>query len=68
MRKLDGFVAKALYVYVLAMGFFHLYTAVFGTFEAFLKGTITWVLPMAFVLYPCPLKDQLPDTTVPWYD
>ncbi|ADE57055.1 TRAP transporter permease [Aminobacterium colombiense] len=72
MRKLDGFVAKALYVYVLAMGFFHLYTAVFGTFEAFLQRAIhlTWVLPMAFVLYPLvPFKkDQLPDTTVPWYD
>ncbi|WP_286953147.1 MULTISPECIES: TRAP transporter permease [Aminobacterium] len=72
MRKLDGFVAKALYVYVLAMGFFHLYTAVFGTFEAFLQRAIhlTWVLPMAFVLYPLvPFKkDQLPDTIVPWYD
>ena len=29
MRKLEGAVAKAFYVYVLALGLFHLYTAVF---------------------------------------
>ncbi|WP_286847583.1 MULTISPECIES: TRAP transporter permease [Aminobacterium] len=72
MRKLDGIVAKVLYVYILAMGFFHLYTAVFGSFEAYLQRAIhlTWVLPMAFVIYPFKSlkKGQLPETKVPWYD
>ncbi|WMI72536.1 TRAP transporter fused permease subunit [Aminobacterium sp. MB27-C1] len=71
MRKLDGNVAKVLYVYILAMGIFHLYTAVFGSFEAYLQRAIhlTWVLPMTFVLYPISSKKVLnPETRVPWYD
>ena len=72
MRKLDGIVAKGLYVYVLAMGLFHIYTAVFGTFEAYLQRAIhlTWVLPMCFVLYPfLPAGDKRHlETSVPWYD
>ena len=72
MRKLDGIVAKGLYAYVLAMGLFHLYTAVFGAFEAYLQRSIhlTWVLPMCFVLYPfiTHKKDQPVETSVPWYD
>ncbi|NLO57384.1 MAG: TRAP transporter fused permease subunit, partial [Synergistaceae bacterium] len=72
MRKLDGIVAKGLYAYVLAMGLFHLYTAVFGAFEAYLQRSIhlTWVLPMCFVLYPFikRKKDQPVETSVPWYD
>jgi TRAP transporter 4TM/12TM fusion protein len=72
MRKLDGIVAKSLYVYVLAMGLFHIYTAVFGTFEAYLQRAIhlTWVLPMCFVLYPFAAnrKNKGIETSVPWYD
>lgn len=72
MRKLDGIVAKGLYVYVLAMGLFHIYTAVFGTFEAYLQRAIhlTWVLPMCFVLYPLAAngKTKVIETSVPWYD
>lgn len=72
MRKLDGIVAKGLYVYVLAMGLFHIYTAVFGTFEAYLQRAIhlTWVLPMCFVLYPFAAgrKRQAIETSVPWFD
>lgn len=71
MRKLQGPVAKALYLYVLAMGLFHLYTAVFGSFEAYLQRAIhlTWVLPMVFVLYPfAKNKSGEPETSVPWYD
>ncbi len=72
MRKLDGIVAKGMYVYVLAMGLFHLYTAVFGAFEAYLQRSIhlTWVLPMCFVLYPFKTrkKDQPVEISVPWYD
>lgn len=54
MRKLEGKTQTFIYVYVILMGLFHLYTAVFGNFEAYLQRTIhlTWVLPMAFLLYP----------------
>ncbi len=73
MRKLQGLTAKAFYLYVLAMGFFHLYTALFGTFEAYLQRAIhlTWVLPMAFILYPIGGKkegQEIADNTIPWYD
>jgi len=54
MRKLKGKTQTFMYIYVILMGIFHLYTAVFGNFEAYLQRTIhlTWVLPMAFLLYP----------------
>ncbi|MDY3869159.1 MAG: TRAP transporter fused permease subunit [Pyramidobacter sp.] len=72
MRKLDGIVAKGLWVYILAMGLFHLYTAVFGAFEAYLQRAIhlTWVLPMIYVTYPMFKKKdgEAPETSVPWYD
>lgn len=50
------------------MGIFHLYTAVFGTYEAYLQRMIhlTWVLPMVFVLYPA--KRGSESFNVPWYD
>lgn len=68
MRKLTGPLQKAFYLYVLAMGLFHLYTAVFGTYEAYLQRMIhlTWVLPMAFVMYPA-WRSASRDS-VPWYD
>ncbi|MGI6253889.1 MAG: TRAP transporter permease [Aminivibrio sp.] len=72
MRKLEGVVAKGLYVYVLAMGLFHLYTAIFGSFEAYLQRAIhlTWVLPMCFILYPFRQKanDLEKKNQVPWND
>jgi TRAP transporter 4TM/12TM fusion protein len=73
MRKLQGTTAKLFYLYVLAMGFFHLYTALFGTYEAYLQRAIhlTWVLPMAFILYPIGGKkegQELTDNSIPWYD
>ena len=54
MRKLTGYTAKALYVYVVLLGIFHLYTALFGAYEAYLQRMIhlTWVFPLAFILYP----------------
>ena len=70
-RKLDGVVSKALWLYVLLMGIFHLYTAIFGAFEAYLQRAIhlTWVLPMVYVVYPMfESKDGSPKTTVAWYD
>ncbi len=68
MRKLTGPVQKAFYCYVLAMGLFHLYTAVFGTYEAYLQRMIhlTWVLPMAFIMFP--VSKAAPKDRVPWYD
>lgn len=73
MRKLQGLTAKAFYIYVLAMGFFHLYTALFGTYEAYLQRAIhlTWVLPMAFILYPIGGKkegQEIANSAIPWYD
>lgn len=54
MRKLTGKTQTFMYIYVILMGLFHLYTAIFGTYEAYLQRMIhlTWVLPMAFLLYP----------------
>ncbi len=58
MRKLTGNTGKALYVYIILLGLFHLYTAIFGTFEAYLQRMIhlTWVFPLAFLLYPATQK------------
>jgi TRAP transporter 4TM/12TM fusion protein len=68
LRKLTGSINKVIYLYVLAMGIFHLYTAVFGTYEAYLQRMIhlTWVLPMVFILYP--MKKGSESIHVPWYD
>lgn len=68
MRKLSGSINKLMYCYILAMGLFHLYTAVFGTYEAYLQRMIhlTWVLPMVFILYPMQRGSE--SHSVPWYD
>lgn len=73
-RKLEGKVAKGLWLYILLLGIFHLYTAVFGAFEAYLQRGIhlTWVLPMVFIMYPMfDSKENgrvVPQSSVPWYD
>ena len=68
MRQLRGNTQKLFYVYVVAMGLFHLYTAIFGNYEAYLQRSIhlTWVLPMCFVLYP--ISSKSPKEYVPLYD
>ncbi|PKL02357.1 MAG: C4-dicarboxylate ABC transporter permease, partial [Synergistetes bacterium HGW-Synergistetes-2] len=68
MRQLRGNTQKLFYVYVVAMGLFHLYTAIFGNYEAYLQRSIhlTWVLPMCFVLYP--ISSKAPKEYVPLYD
>ncbi len=68
MRKLTGPVQTGIYLYVLALGLFHLYTALFGTYEAYLQRTIhlTWVFPLAYLLYP--VSSKAPKESVPWYD
>ncbi len=54
MRELSGQMRRVVYVYVVLIGLLHLYTAVFGTFEAYLQriGHLTLVFPLAFWLYP----------------
>ena len=58
MRKLQCPLQTGIYLYVLALGLFHLYTALFGTYEAYLQRTIhlTWVFPLAYLLYPVSSK------------
>lgn len=68
MRKLDGLAKKAVYVYITAVGLFHIYTSVFGNFEAYLQRSLhlTMILPLAFILWPAWKKG--PANRVPWYD
>lgn len=69
MRKLDGIVAKGVWLYILVMGIFHMYTAAFGAFEAYLQRGIhlAMVLPLVFVLYPVSAKLK-GEKKVPIYD
>ena len=68
MRELTGKTKHFIYVYVILMGFFHLYTAIFGSFEAFLQRAIhlSWVLPLGFLLYPA--TGNSPKDRIPLYD
>jgi len=54
-----------MYVYIILMGIFHLYTAVFGTYEAYLQRMIhlAWVLPMAFIFYPATKNSPMDQPT-----
>ena len=68
MRKLEGNEGRFVYIYVLLMGAFHLFTATTGNYEAYLQRTIhlTWILPLAYVLYP--QSSRSPKNKVPLYD
>lgn len=68
MRKLHGTQARIMYIYVLLMGTFHLYTASAGNFEAYLQRTLhlTWILPLAYILFPA--TKNAPKDRVPVYD
>ncbi|MBQ7168975.1 MAG: TRAP transporter fused permease subunit, partial [Synergistaceae bacterium] len=68
MRKLSGLPKQLVYLYVLAMGVFHLYTASAGNYEAYLQRSIhlAFVLPLAFVLFP--VNSKAPKDRVPFYD
>ena len=68
MRKLSGFSKTLVYLYVLAMGVFHLFTASAGNYEAYLQRSIhlAFVLPLAFVLFP--MTKKAPKDRVPIYD
>ncbi|MBQ6774525.1 MAG: TRAP transporter permease [Synergistaceae bacterium] len=68
MRKLSGTSKALIYVYILAMGVFHLFTASAGNYEAYLQRSIhlAFVLPLAFVLFP--VNKSAPRDRVPFYD
>ena len=68
MRKLSGTTKALIYLYVLSMGVFHLFTASAGNFEAYLQRSIhlAFVLPLAFVLFP--MTKSAPKDRVPFYD
>ncbi len=67
MRKLKGFPGIFVYIVLLCMGLFHLYTGIYGTKEAYLQRMIhlTFVLPMVFLLFPSTKKDK---DYIPFYD
>lgn len=68
MRKLKGFTHYFAYLALIVMGIFHLYTALFGTFEAYLQRNIhlLFALPLAFIFYPA--TEKSPKDRVPIYD
>ena len=68
MRKLDGFAKKFIYVYIVLIGLFHIYTSVFGNFEAYLQRSLhlSMILPLAFLLWP--IRKSGPLDRIPWYD
>ncbi|KUL00983.1 MAG: TRAP transporter, 4TM/12TM fusion protein [Synergistales bacterium 54_9] len=65
MRTLSGKIQALMYVYIIFMGVFHLYTAVFGAYEAYLQRMIhlTWVLPLAFIFYPATKNSPMDQPT-----
>ncbi len=68
MRNLTGWQQKILYLYIVFVGIFHIYTAVTGSFEAYLQRTLhlMLVLPLTYVLFP--ISDAAPKDRVPLYD
>jgi len=68
MRKLEGFAKKAMYIYIVLIGIFHIYTSVFGNFEAYLQRSLhlSMILPLAFILWP--VRKKGPMDRIPWYD
>ncbi|HEY9054350.1 MAG TPA: TRAP transporter fused permease subunit [Rectinemataceae bacterium] len=68
MRKLSGVPKKILYVYIVMVGLFHIYTSVFGNFEAYLQRSLhlSMVLPLAYLLWP--VGKKAPKDRIPWYD
>lgn len=68
MRELTGRAKTAIYYYVVCLGIFHLYTALRGSYEAYLQRSIhlAWVLPLAYILFPA--TKRAPKDRVPRYD
>ncbi len=68
MRELSGWQQRLLYVYIVCVGLFHLYTAFAGSFEAYLQRTthLMLILPLTYVLFP--INSKAPKDYIPWYD
>ncbi len=68
MRVLSGWQQKLLYFYIVGIGCFHLFTAFFGSYEAYLQRTIhlMLILPLTYMLFP--VNSHAPKDTIPWYD
>lgn len=68
MRNLSGWQYKVMYVYIVCVGLFHMYTATMGNFEAYLQRTIHLglVLPLTYILFPMFRGRQ--EDRAPWYD
>jgi len=68
MRKFSGRLKTVIYIYVIAVGFFHLYTSVFGNFEAYLQRALhlSMILPLVFIWWP--VSKKAPKDKVPFYD
>ncbi|MEG2172069.1 MAG: TRAP transporter permease [Desulfovibrionaceae bacterium] len=68
MRTLSGISQQILYVYIVLVGIFHMYTACMGSFEAYLQRTIhlMLILPLTYLLYP--VCKNAPHKSIPWYD
>lgn len=69
MREIDKKIINSIISIWLLIGvFFHLYTAAFGVYEAWLQRLIhlTWVFPIAFLLWPAHKK--APKNRIPFYD
>jgi len=58
MRKFSGKLQTTVYIYVIAVGLFHLYTSIFGNFEAYLQRALhlSMILPLVFVWWPVSKK------------
>ncbi len=68
MRRLEGFCGKFVYSCMVVVGLFHLYTSLFGSFEAYLQRNLHlgMILPFSFLLYPA--SARAPRERVPLYD
>ena len=68
MRILSGWQRNILYVYMVAVGMLHMYTATMGSFEAYLQRTIhlMLILPLTYLFFP--FCSKAAKDYVPWYD
>lgn len=68
MRSLKGWAYYVGYFALVSLGIFHLYTSIFGTFEAYLQRNVhlLFALPLVYLYFPFSKKS--PKDRVPWYD
>ncbi len=68
MRKFSGKLKTIIYIYVVSVGLFHIYTSIFGNFEAYLQRALhlSMILPLVFIWWP--ISKKAPKDIVPFYD